>query len=100
MIRKNLDKHLTSLDSPKMLIVVVLLSILAAASSTPVNSSYTFDLYMNDFHLQYDSHELETRRAMFETELKRVIAHNSKTHLKWKETMNKFSVLTATGTNF
>ena len=55
---------------------------------------YTFEKYVADFNLNYHPSEVAARKATFATELARVQAHNAK-NLSWKETMNKFSLLSA-----
>ncbi len=80
-----------------MLKSVSVLSLLVAAAARPSwNSleSYSFEKYVQDFNLQYKPAELETRRALFTTELARVRAHNAK-NLSWKEGVNKFTAMTA-----
>lgn len=64
--------------------------------ATPLESnldSYSFDQYLQDFNLQYSGDELLKRKGIFERELLRIRAHNSK-GLPWKENVNQFSVLT------
>jgi cathepsin L len=43
--------------------------------------------------MKYSADEIENRRQLFKTELKRVVEHNQK-GLSWKEGINKFSAMT------
>lgn len=75
----------------------LLLSISAAvavAKGTWNSPDYSFEKYMGEYGLKFEGAELEERRGMFETELKRVRDHNNR-GLSWTEGMNKFSVMTA-----
>lgn len=80
----------------KMFSLLVFLSSVAliAAKPTIELDSYSFDKFLTDFNLKYHPSEYAARRAIFETELKRVKDHNSK-NLSWKENVNKFSALNA-----
>ena len=75
--------------------------IAAVAQAKPTISdleNYTFDKFVQDFSLDTFFHgpaDLAERQALFEAELKRVIAHNN-SKASWKETVNHMSHLTAT----
>lgn len=67
--------------------------VVALASAKPSLESlkgYTFESYLKDFNLSFPKSELESRRAIFQQELARVIEHNAK-GVAWKETINKNS---------
>lgn len=53
---------------------------------------YKFEHFVADFKLNFPASELDMRRELFTSELKRVTAHNSK-GLSWKEGINKFSAM-------
>lgn len=57
---------------------------------------YTFDQYVADFHLPISSNSSSyaAKKATFMLELERVRKHN-KAGLPWKESINKYSLLTA-----
>jgi len=60
--------------------------------------NYTFEKFIQDFKLDdffRGPADYAERQALFEAELKRVVAHN-KTDATWKETVNHMSHLTAT----
>lgn len=57
-----------------------------------LSHKYSFEEYMKDFRLSFPASELEERKALFEAELSRVLAHNAK-GASWKETVNKFSAM-------
>ena len=75
--------------------------IAAVAQAKPTISdleNYTFDKFVQDYSLDTFFHgpaDLAERQALFEAELKRVIAHNN-SKASWKETVNHMSHLTAT----
>ena len=77
-----------------------LLSLLVATASAarPVSNAdlqkYTFEQFVEDFHLQYPASELANRRAIFNDEVGRVLSHNAQ-NLSWKMGINKFSAMTA-----
>ncbi len=56
--------------------------------------NYTFEQYLQEFHHQFPASELPTRRAMFDSELKRIKAHNAGS-ASWKEGVSKYTVLSA-----
>eukprot|EP01031_Cornospumella_fuschlensis_P043086 gene43086-52656_t len=70
-----------------------LLSLAAALPAWNQLDNYTFDQFLADFKLKYHPSELAGRKALFETELKRVQAHNAQGK-SWKESVNKFSAMT------
>jgi cathepsin L len=78
--------------------IALLISSSVSATFLTVNSkleSYSFDQYLKDFGLTYaDGKEFAKRRELFDTELKRVISHNSNSKNSWKAGINKFSALT------
>ena len=76
----------------KVLIATLCASTLAAKVIDLGN--YSFDQYLVDFNLKFQSSELAARKATFLREVARVQAHNAK-NLSWKEEINKFSVLTS-----
>eukprot|EP01112_Ceratiomyxa_fruticulosa_P021054 TRINITY_DN7331_c0_g1_i1.p1 TRINITY_DN7331_c0_g1~~TRINITY_DN7331_c0_g1_i1.p1 ORF type:complete len:388 (+),score=79.13 TRINITY_DN7331_c0_g1_i1:471-1634(+) len=55
---------------------------------------YTFDQYIRDFDKEYNDHELDMRRSLFETKLKEIHAHNSNPSFTWKQGVNKFTTYT------
>jgi hypothetical protein len=69
-----------------------LLSFAAAGKSRNL-SNYTFDDFVKEYNLSYDSSEIDYRRSIFLAELARVRSHNFK-NLSWKEGINKFSAMT------
>ena len=81
-----------------MLFKIIFVFAALAASSSATNAvknldGYTFENFMKDFKIKYDSSELEMRREIFQNELNRVQLHNTK-NLGWTEAINKFSALT------
>mmetsp|Transcript_20143 Transcript_20143/g.45049 ORF Transcript_20143/g.45049 Transcript_20143/m.45049 type:complete len:378 (+) Transcript_20143:86-1219(+) len=80
----------------KSLIALLALVALVSVSAARVKelNGYTFEMYLADFNLKFHPSEMPARRQAFDSELARVHAHNSK-NSGWKETMNKFSVLSA-----
>jgi len=77
----------------KKICIASLLAIVAAKTTWKELQGYTFEKFVDEFGLKYDSTEVENRRALFNTELARVRAHNTK-NLSWKEGVNKFSAMT------
>ena len=74
--------------------LILVATLAAVAFGKPVDlDNYTFEKYLEDFNLKYHPSEVETRRSLFNNELKRVKEHNSK-NLSWKEGINKFSAMT------
>jgi cathepsin L len=69
------------------------LAVVAAKTTWKELDGYTFEKFVEEHGLKYDTTEVANRRALFSTELARVKAHNSK-NLSWKEGMNKFSAMT------
>lgn len=70
----------------------------AAPKAHQLTANYSFEQYLIDFpgkpyHLANDLAELSKRRAIFETELKEVLHHNS-LGLSWTKGINAFSDLT------
>ncbi len=78
----------------KSLSFLALLAIVANATQDLQYENYTFEKFLQEFNLKYSPSEMATRRTLFENELQRVRAHNSK-NASWKEGMNKFSAMTA-----
>lgn len=78
-----------------MHVIASILAFLSLASATQWNelNNYSFENYLQEFGLSYTSSEYQTRKALFEKELARIKAHNAK-DLSWKETVNKFTVMT------
>lgn len=74
------------------LLIALFCAIAVAAKSVDL-AKYSFEEYLQDYHLKFHPSELETRKAMFQAEVARVQAHNAK-NLSWKEGVNRFSVLT------
>lgn len=74
-------------------IIVALACLMASVAAVKDLENYSFEKYLVDFNLHYEASELPMRKQLFESELSRVKAHNSK-NPKWKESVNKFSVLT------
>lgn len=72
-----------------------MIAAVAARSSLEGLENYSFEQFLKEFKLKYNPAELESRRALFNTELKRVREHNAK-KLSWTEGINKFSAMTAT----
>jgi len=56
--------------------------------------NYIFEQYLADYRLEYSATELPARRTLFENELQRIRAHNTK-NLSWKEGVSKFTAMTA-----
>lgn len=76
--------------------IALLLSLATVATAGKMGiheEGYTFDHYLKDFHLSFPAEELPMRKALFEEERKRVVAHNQQNR-GWKEGLNRFSVLT------
>jgi len=75
--------------------------IAAVAHAKPTLSeleTYTFEQFVQDFSLDTFFHgpaDYAERQALFEAELKRVVAHNN-SNSTWTETVNHMSHLTAT----
>jgi cathepsin L len=77
--------------------LLVLISAFLAVSAKTLHSqleSYTFEQYVAEFNLKFSESELPQRKAIFDSEMKRIQAHNGQS-LSWKEGVNKFTVLTA-----
>jgi hypothetical protein len=74
-------------------LLISLFCALAVAAKSVDLAKYSFEDYLQDFHLKFHPSELETRKAMFNAEVARVQAHNAK-NLSWKEEINRFSVMT------
>jgi cathepsin L len=80
-----------------MLSKVCFLSLLAAVAGRTTwqqLENYSFEQFTQEFGLKFEAKELDSRRALFATELARVRAHNAK-NLSWKEGVNKFTAMTA-----
>jgi len=73
--------------------ILVLIAAFLAVSARSLET-YTFEQYLKEFNLQYSASELPTRKALFEAEVSRINAHNSK-NLSWKEGVSKFSAMSA-----
>jgi len=71
-----------------------LLAVVAAKTTWKELDGYSFEKFVSEFGMKYQPSELESRRALFTSELARVKAHNAK-NLSWKEGVNKFSAMTA-----
>lgn len=54
---------------------------------------YTFEKFLEEYNLSYHPSEIPARRNIFNAEMERVKAHNSK-NAAWSETINKFSAMT------
>lgn len=75
--------------------LLLLIAAFIAVNANPMNlDNYTFEQYLNDFKLQYSEKELPERRAIFNSEVARVKAHNAG-NAKWKEAINRFTTMTA-----
>lgn len=85
---------------------LLLASGLALASAKPaltaISADYDFDQYVSDFKLHKqaaswanNASELSLRKALFETEVAKVKAHNSRATSSYKIGLNRFSVMTA-----
>jgi uncharacterized small protein (DUF1192 family) len=55
---------------------------------------YTFEQYLTEYNLSYPQSELANRRAIFDSEIARMKAHNAK-NASWKEGVNRFMTMTA-----
>lgn len=79
-------------------LAATLLIAAASATTVPLSAlpSYTFEQFVADFKPAFPTTpaELAVRKELFNTELSRVIAHNA-AGKSWKETVNKFSAMTA-----
>ncbi|RYH28369.1 hypothetical protein EON65_12415 [archaeon] len=77
----------------RTLFFAALISVVAALPAWNQLDNYSFDQFLADFKLKYHPSELTGRKALFETELKRVQAHNAQGK-SWKETVTKFAAMT------
>eukprot|EP01039_Chlorochromonas_danica_P009006 gene9006-9940_t len=77
-----------------LFVTLALLAVAQALQRVPLEalSTYSFDQYLEDFGLQFPDNEVASRRALFEKELARVVAHNAQ-KASWKEGINKFSAM-------
>lgn len=80
----------------KTFFLLVGAAIAAAKPSWRELEGYTFDKFVSEHKLNYKSgtSEYATRKALFDKELKRVIAHN-KRNASWKENVNHMTAMTA-----
>ena len=89
-------------DNVLIMQIAILLSVLAAASarttSDKLDNTYSFEKFVQEHGLKFSESEISEKRTLFATELARVLAHNSKENLGWKEGMNKFSLMSKAGT--
>ena len=49
-----------------------------------LSTNYTFDNYLAEFSKSYSGAEYSTRKALFESNLQRIMAHNQDTTKTWK----------------
>lgn len=74
---------------------ITLFALLATVVAASRNlDNYTFEQFLQDYNLKYETKEYATRKQLFEKELQRVRVHNSK-NSSWKEGINKFSAMTS-----
>jgi len=81
----------------KHFLICVAIALAAAKPSWRELKNYSFDQFVSDFHLQYKqgSTDYFQRKAIFDAELARVVAHNAQ-NATWKENVNHMSAMTAT----
>ncbi len=77
-----------------MFVLLFLVALTVSSVVATLDESYTFQQYLADHKLKYNSDELARRENMFNTEKARVLKHNA-ANKSWKEGMNKFSIMTA-----
>jgi hypothetical protein len=77
-------------------LLILISAFLAVSAKTLYHQldSYSFEDYVKEFNLSFSESELPTRRALFNSEIARIQAHNSK-NLSWKEGVTKFTTMTA-----
>jgi len=55
---------------------------------------YTFEQYLVDFGKFYEPSEFAMRKALFESRVAEVVAHNNQENASWRKGINKFSDMT------
>eukprot|EP01040_Poterioochromonas_malhamensis_P013232 gene13233-14529_t len=77
-----------------LVLLAAFFAITAARPSLEQLDTYTFEQFIKEYNLSFKEDELPQRRALFQSEIQRIKAHNAK-NLSWKEGVNKFTVMTA-----
>eukprot|EP01040_Poterioochromonas_malhamensis_P013231 gene13231-14528_t len=77
-----------------LVLLAAFFAITAARPSLEQLDNYTFEQYIKEYNLSFKEDELPQRRALFQSEIQRIKAHNAR-NSSWKEGVNKFTVMTA-----
>ncbi len=77
-----------------LVLLAAFFAITAARPSLEQLDTYTFEQYVKEYNLSFKEDELPQRRALFQSEIQRIKAHNAR-NSSWKEGVNKFTVMTA-----
>jgi len=77
-----------------LVLLAAFFAITAARPSLEQLDTYTFEQYIKEYNLSFKEDELPQRKALFQSEIQRIKAHNAR-NSSWKEGVNKFTVMTA-----
>jgi len=78
----------------RLLALLSTLAIVAGKTAWNQLENYTFEQYLEEFNIKYHPSEISARKAIFDSELTRIRAHNAK-NASWKEGVSKFTTMTA-----
>uniref|UniRef100_A0A7S2LQU4 Peptidase C1A papain C-terminal domain-containing protein n=1 Tax=Leptocylindrus danicus TaxID=163516 RepID=A0A7S2LQU4_9STRA len=82
----------TTLTALLLTLNTITTSTAAAPKHNELTNEYTFEQYITDFHKTYESsQEYERRRAIFETKLEVILAHNNRSDVTYKKGVNHFT---------